>query len=266
MAFRKIYVALAACFVAALASLALAQTPRPLAPNPVIPLDAKMQINLYPITRFRGSATVVTSSQEQVGPIAAESIFVTRGVWDLCSEKFYYGQCVRVSSTMPEIPVAIVVRSIKLVGDTGPSFVNAPTARAGADIPSEREDRVVANPVLPSPVVAPKVEEGGRRGENPQLAGAPAQSGRETKFYAAPAQNGLRVLACAQQPGGSPGLRCVQSAADGFCAAEGFKDSAFREFEVVADKAYLSNVLCQRGGEPAAAAEKGGGFRLPFLK
>ena len=61
-----------ALIAAAFASLAVAQTPRPLPPNPVIPLDAKMQINLYPITRFRGSATVLTGSSDKVGPVAAE--------------------------------------------------------------------------------------------------------------------------------------------------------------------------------------------------
>ena len=233
-----------ALIAAAFASLAVAQTPMPAPPNPNIPADAKMQVNLYPITRFRGTATALTKSDEKISAMEVESIFHVRGVWDLCSE----------------IPIAIVVRSVKLVGDTGPSFVQPPVARAGPDIPIEHETRLAQSPSTPSPVVAPKVEEGGRRGDNPALAGAPAQSGRETKFFAAPAQNGLRVLACAQQPGSSPGPRCVQSAADGYCVAEGYKESVYREFEMIAGQAYLSNVLCTKGGDEA---EDRGGFRLP---
>ena len=249
-----------ALIAAAFASLAVAQTPMPAPPNPNIPADAKMQVNLYPITRFRGTATALTKSDEKISAMEVESIFHVRGVWDLCSEYYYYGKCTRVSSTMAEIPIAIVVRSVKLVGDTGPSFVQPPVARAGPDIPIEHETRLAQSPSTPSPVVAPKVEEGGRRGDNPALAGAPAQSGRETKFFAAPAQHGLRVLACAQQPGSSPGTRCVQSAADGYCVAEGYKESVYREFEMIAGQAYLSNVLCTKGGDEA---EDRGGFRLP---
>jgi hypothetical protein len=42
--------------------------------------------------------------------------------------------------------------------------------------------------------------------------------------------------------------------------AEGFKESVYREFEILAGQAYLSNVLCTKGGE---TEERGGGFRLP---
>src|SRR5262249_24679188 len=83
--------------IAVLAPAALAQTPMPPPPNPVIPPDALEQINLYPITSFRGTATVLKGSSEKVPAVAVESIYVTRGVWDLCSENYYYGQCIRVS-------------------------------------------------------------------------------------------------------------------------------------------------------------------------
>ena len=224
-----------------------------------------MQINLYPITLFRGTATIATGSREKIPAIDAYSVFVTRGVWDLCSEAYYYGVCTRVSSTMQDVHIAFTVRSIHLVGDTGPSFIEPPVARAGPDVPLEHENRIIETAPAPSPVVAPKVEEGGRAGANPALAGTPAPTGRETKFFAAPATGGLRVLACSQQPGPNPGARCVQSAADGFCVSQSFTASAYREFEVVGGQSFLTNVLCTKGGD-AAAEPKGGGLRIPFLK
>jgi len=260
---RRSAIVLTAVFGLVFTTLALAQPPFQPPPNASIPPDAR--IFLYPITRFRGTPAVLTASDPTMPIASAESIVVVRGVWDLCSEKYYYGKCIRVSSTMTDIPIAIVVRSAHLVGDAGPTFTEAPVARAGPDIPMQHENRIVEARPTPAPVVAPKVEEGGKAGDNPSLAGV-----SETKFFAAPAQNGLRVLACAGQAGPKPAARCVQASADGFCVSVGLKESAYRETELVDGKAYLSNVLCKSTpDEPArdsAGSGGGGGLRIPFLK
>jgi hypothetical protein len=246
--------ALTAAFAAAFASFAVGQEQSQFVP----PEDAHFQINLYPITKFRGNPQVITESDPDIRAIEAESVIVTRGIWELCSERNYFGRCVRVSATREGYPVAIVTRSVRLIGDTGPTFVEIPTARAGPDLPIDSSPRVAQTRAAPTPVIAPPVEQGGVAGDDASLAG------REVAFYPTPTESGLRVLACAQGAGASANLRCVQAAADGFCAAQGYRDSGWRETEVVAGRAYLVNVLCKQADD-SEGARNPGGIRIPFF-
>lgn len=224
---------------------AMAQTPQPT--TYVAPAGVQFQINLYPISKFRGIPVVLKENTPRMRlPINAESIQLTRGVWELCPDYNYYGRCVRVNETRVGIPVALIVRSARLVGDSGPLFNETPILRAGPDVPVDRGGEVIEARPTPAPVVAPKVEEGGAPGENTSLAG------RDVEMFPAPARNGLRVLACAQTPGTSS-PRCAQATADGFCAERGYRDSGWREVEVVSGRAYLVNVLCKKAEDNSGA-------------
>ena len=212
----------------------------------------KYGINLYAETRFRNSPTVITGDTPRVRrPIEAQSVAVLRGVWELCSDIEFGGRCVTVSETQEYIHVALVVRSARLVGDNGPNYSPLPTPRAGPDLimpGKEKPGRVAAAPqprAEPAPVVAPPVAQGGLAGVNPSL------KGTGVEFFAAPARNGLRVLACGT---GKVVQRCVEATADGFCIERGYRESTNQETDVVAGQTYLSNVLCKAGGSPAAAA------------
>jgi hypothetical protein len=217
------------------------------------PAGVKMGLSLYPITKFRGAPEVLTKNMPKLNrPIEAQSWAVDRGVWELCGNYNYEGPCQQVSESREGVPVAIIVRSARLVGDTGfnaaaPVLRNQQLEAAAAAAPPPRS--------APAPVVAPAVAAGGVAGANQSLKG----SGVE--FFAAPARDGLRILACAQ---GAPGARCVQATADTFCAERGYVDSSARDTENVSGRAYLANVLCKsspdagaRSAAPPAQKKKG---------
>lgn len=229
-------------------------------PEYVPPEDAEMEILLYPITKFRGNRRRFTESDDDINrPIAAESIYLVRGIWLLCNQEYYFGRCVQVSGSQEAVIPPFTVRSIRLIGDSGPTFVEAPTASFGPDVPyTSASSRPTAERAEATPVVAPPVDQGGVFGNNPSLAG------RDVEFFAAPAQDNARVLACAQAPGLEPNPRCVQAAADGFCEARGYLDSAWREFEIVGQRSYLVNVLCKRS-EDSEGARRGFGLSIPFF-
>jgi hypothetical protein len=217
------------------------------------PAGAKMGINLYPVTKFRGSPEVITKDSPRIArPIEAESWAITRGVWELCGNINYGAPCQQVSESNQGVPVAVIVRSARLVGDQGFALA-APVLES-----QQQKAAVAAAPpprAAPAPVVAPAVTAGGVAGSSPSLKG----SGVE--FFAAPARDGLRVLACAQ---GAPSAACVQATADGFCAGRGYLDSSNRDTENVGGRAYLANVLCKSSADagarsaPAPAAKKKG--------
>ncbi len=228
------------------AGLAFGQTFTP-------PAGVKMGITLYPVTKYRGAPDVVIKDTPRLAkPIEAQSWVVTRGVWELCGNINYGAPCQQVSATREGIPVALIVRSARLVGDQG-------FALAAPVLETRQEKAAVAAAppprVAPAPVVAPAVTAGGVAGASPSLRG----SGVE--FFAAPARDGLRVLACAQ---GAATAACVQATADGFCAERGYLDSSNRDTENVGGRAYLANVLCKssadagaRAAPPPAAKKKG---------
>lgn len=251
--FRRIATAAAALALTA-GALALAQTTA--TQQYVPPEGVEFQIHLYPISKFRGTPVILEESTPRIRrPIAAESILLTRGIWELCPDINYLGRCVRVSETRIGIPVALTVRSARLVGDTGPLFAETPKNKAGPDLPLAPAGEIVESRPAPAPVVAPTVEQGGEAGTNPSLAG------REVEFFPSPARGGLRVLACSQSPS-NPAPRCVQATADGFCAERGYRDSGWRESETINGKAYLANVLCKRAADSAGARDSSGMFSI----
>jgi hypothetical protein len=207
------------------------------------PAGAKVGISLYPVTKYRGAPDVVVKDTPRLArPIEAQSWAITRGVWELCGNINYGEPCQRVSESKEAIPTAIVVRSVRLVGDQGfalaaPVLETKQEKAALAAAPAPR--------AAPAPVVAPAVAAGGIAGASPSLKG----SGVE--FFAAPARDGLRVLACAQ---GAPSAACIQATADGFCAERGYLDSSNRDTENVAGRAYLANVLCKSSADAGAHA------------
>jgi len=256
--FKRVVVAVAATLLLAAAGFASAQQAQQKAAEYTPPPGVEMQINLYPITKFRGNAVVLTESTPRLRlPITVESIVLTRGIWELCGNINYLPPCTRIDSTRTGIPVAIITRSARLIGDTGPLFTEAPVTRAGPDVPILPSGEVVESRPAPAPVVAPTVAAGGEPGTNPSLAG------NEVEFFPAPAKAGVRVLACAQ---GNATPRCVQASADGFCAEAGYRDSGWREMIEVNGKAYLSNVLCKRAADSEGARDRRGlGGLLPKL-
>lgn len=230
---------LAAPLLALGTGVALAQK----APPPIYtpPEGAEMQMNLFPITLFRGDAEILKKDNPRIRrPITAESVIVLRGVWEVCSDINYLGKCVTISETRRGIPIPITVRSARLIGDNGPQY-------AGMDVPRGRTvfgsaAAVEAARPAPAPLVAPSLASGGLAGENPSL------KGDGVEFFAAPARGGSRVLACAA--GGTNG-RCVTGTADAFCAEKGYRDSAMRDVQIVGGKPYLSNVMCKNSGDPS---------------
>ena len=210
------------------------------------PAGIKMGINLYPITKFRGAPEVITKDNPKIArPIEAESWAITRGVWELCGNINYSAPCQRVSESNQGVPVAVIVRSARLVGDQGYSAA-PPVLQKNAVVAAAPAPRAA-----PAPVVAPAVATGGVAGTNPALKG----SGVE--FFPAPARDGVRILACAS---GAPGAGCVQATADGFCLERGYVDSSNSGTENIGGRAYLANVLCKSlpdaGARSAPPAEK----------
>lgn len=251
---------LAACLAFATAPATFAQTVQ--RPTYTPPPGVEFEIVLYPITRFRGNGRSFKRSDERINvPMNIESLYLVRGIWEICSEQFYYGRCIVVTGSQQGIVPPFPVRSVRLIGDSGPTFVDSPVARAGPDVPMAltrpSEDSELAR-AAPEPVVAPAAAEGGLAGANPSLAG------RAVEFFPAPAANGFRVLACAASPGTNPPARCIQATADGFCAAEGFRDSGWREIETVGNRTYLVNVLCKQVADSDAARDSSG-IRIPFF-
>jgi len=218
----------------------------------VPPPGVEMEIVLYPEVQFRGRAMSIKKSTPRVqGAFNVESVYLVRGIWEICSEQNFQGRCFRITGSQRSMRNLVVPRSVRLVGDTGPMFVEAPQVRAGSDVPMTPSGEIREDRPAPVAVVAPKVEEGGAPGTNPSL------KGRDAQFYPEPARDGLRVLAC---PGGQATPRCAQAAADGFCIAEGYRDSAWRDQVTIDTRVYLSDVLCKR------AEDNGRGLiRMPNL-
>lgn len=242
---RRSYLTIIAAVVTAAISFgAIAQTFTP-------PAGVTFELYLYPITKFRGLPEVVTKSMPKlVRGGNFESLHITRGIWEICSDVDYGGRCYRVAGSQAGLGQPITVRSARLIADTGPTFAPSPTSKPGPDVSPPPRGEVVIDRPAPGPVVAPKADQGGAPGTNPSLKGMTAE------FYAAPARNGFRVLAC---PSGGNAPRCVQATADGFCAERGYRDSAYRGIEVVRDRTYLADVLCK-----SAPDNDSRGFRLPF--
>jgi hypothetical protein len=219
------------------------------------PAGAKMGISLYPVTKFRSAPEVITKDTPRLArPIEAQSWAITRGVWELCGNINYSAPCQRVSESNQGVPTAIIVRSARLVGDQG-------FALAAPVLETRQEKAAVAAAApppraAPAPVVAPAVTAGGIAGASPSLKG----SGVE--FFAAPARDGLRVLACAQ---GAPSASCIQATADGFCAERGYLDSSNRDTENLGGRAYLSNVLCKSSADAGARSAQPGQKKKGFL-
>jgi hypothetical protein len=220
------------------ASLAFGQAYTP-------PSGVKMGINLYPVTKYRGAPEVLTKSMPKLNrPIEAQSWSVSRGIWELCGNYNYEGPCQRVSESREGIPVSVIVRSARLVGDTGfdspvPVLRSQQLEAAAAAAPPPR--------AAPAPVVAPAVTAGGVAGANQSLRGTGVE------FFAAPARDGLRILACAE---GAPSARCIQATADSFCAERGYLDSSNRDTENVGGRAYLANTLCKSSPDAGSRSAK----------
>lgn len=268
---RKIVAAVVGLLLAA-GAVAMAQTAQPNTYVP--PPGVEFQIHLYPITKFRGAPQILTKSTPRLRqPLSVESILLTRGIWELCSDFEFRGRCVRIQESRIGIPVAIVTRSARLVGDTGPLFAETPVPRPGPDVALAPSGAITETRPAPAPVVAPS----GAASAPPAAPGAPpppppipgvpgtntSLAGREVEFFPAPAKGGFRVLACAQAIGSQPPApRCVQATADGFCAEQGYRDSGWREMEMVNGRAYLSNVLCKRAADSDGARDSGGAFSI----
>lgn len=77
-------------------------------------------------------------------------------------------------------------------------------------------------------------------GSNPNLRGMAAQ------FFAAPAVNGYRVLACPTST--SATAACAKRGADQFCSRMGWRTSARQMMETVRGRVYLADVLCSNTG------------------
>jgi hypothetical protein len=231
-------IATAAMLAAAATGVALAQKAPPPIYTPAA--DAEMGLNLYPTTKFRGAPEVLTQDNPRIRrPIAAESAIVLRGVWEVCSEINYGGRCIEISETRQGFPVALQVRSARLVGDNGANYADSPVPKGKTLVTSAAA--VEAARPAPATIAAPSVASGGLAGENPSL------KGQGVEFFAAPARGGSRILACAS--GGNSG-RCVTGTADAFCAEKGYRDSSMRDIQMVGGKSYLSNVVCKNNSDP----------------
>ena len=247
---RRLAMLAAAVGLAAAGGVGAQQTPA--TPEYVPPPGVEMEINLYPEVQFRGRVLTLKKSDPSVnGAFNVESVYVVRGIWEICSDRNYQGRCFRISGSQRSMRNFMVARSVRLVGDTGPLFVESPQPRAGSDVPLAPAGEIRETRPTPAPVVAPKIEEGGAPGTNPSMKGLQAQ------FYPEPARAGLRVLAC---PGGQVTPRCAQAAADGFCIQEGYRDSAWRDVVTIGTRAYLADVLCKRAEDDGR-----GGIRFPSL-
>lgn len=164
---------------------------------------------IYRDAYFAGPAVYVDGNRPDMGlawPV--NSIRVEAGRWQLCEKTRFRGTCRTYDVTTAQLTFrgGHKVQSIRLLGGGG---------GGGGGI----------GPVVPGP--------------NPSLRGMAAQ------FYAAPAANGLRVLACQT---GNATAKCAATTADRFCVQNGWTGSAREAMETVARREYLVDVLCTRTG------------------
>ena len=66
--------------------------------------------------------------------------------------------------------------------------------------------------------------------------------GMAAQYFAAPSQNGSRVLACPGNNNGNPG--CAQATADRVCVSAGWRRAAFQMQQTVQGRVLLTDVLC----------------------
>lgn len=163
---------------------------------------------IYRDAYFAGPAVYVDGNRPDMGlawPV--NSIRIEAGRWQLCEKTRFRGTCRTYDVTTAQLTFrgGHKVQSIRLLSGGG---------GGGGGLP-----------VVP--------------GQNPSLRGMAAQ------FYAAPAANGLRIVACER---GNSTANCAAATADRFCVQNGWKGAARQAMETVSGRIYLVDVLCTLTG------------------
>lgn len=167
---------------------------------------------------MRGPAVAVQRAEprfEIAFPI--RSINVQSGLWQLCGERNFRGQCAVFDSSQRNLtnrlPNNGFIRSIRPIRFTGPG----PGPGPGPGYP---------NPGFPG-------------GGNP----GPSLRGSTAEFFTQPREGGQRVLACLR---GSASAACIQASANAFCQRRGWTRAQHQRGETQRGRVYLMDVLCTR--------------------
>lgn len=168
---------------------------------------------IYRDRNFSGPAVAVSQTSPNMRlNFQVQSVRITGGPWELCSQPNFRGNCLIVGQSTQDLRRSYnwqgPLQSMRRSNDGG-------WGSGGGGGGSQQSLRGMASEFFPAP----------RNGRNPGAA---------------------RVLAC---PGSnSATANCAAQSADNFCRTVGWNGSARQLMETINRRAYLADVLCVRSG------------------
>lgn len=137
------------------------------------------------------------------------AIRVASGTWELCSERNFFGRCITMNASSPNLAASHgwrgQLRSMRPVSDSGWGG-----GSGWGQVPSDNR----------------------------------SMRGMASEYFPQPATRGYRVEAC---PGGSATAVCAQRNADSFCRSGGWNRAAYQRMETVSGRVFLADLLCAPG-------------------